>query len=135
MAGASEGDVAAVEYALWLTMDVLGAVLRRRECSVGLASSSSKEGQGRELYDASRAGEDAERVLTCVRENPSPQTRRVILVDGFLSGVLWYQIDAWFKNMYWSFEFHVTPVLVQFFFFFFPRIFFFKSCTYMRSSM
>lgn len=78
-AGISEGDLAAVEYALWLTMDVLGAVLRRREQSVGLLASSSNGGEGEGLfYDGSRAGEDAERVLTCVRENPSPQTRRVI---------------------------------------------------------
>lgn len=112
MAGASEGDVAAVEYALWLTMDVLGAVLRRRECSVGLASSSLNDAEGKGLYDASRAGEDAERVLSCVRENPSPQTRRVILADGSFPRVLWYQIDAQYKNTYWYFDFFVTPVLV-----------------------
>lgn len=79
VAGVSEGDVAAVEYALWLTMDVLGAVLRRSQPSVGFASSSNG-GEGKGLYEGSWAGEDAEKVLSCVRENPSPQTRRVILV-------------------------------------------------------
>lgn len=78
VAEASEGDIAAVEYALWLTMDVLGTVLRRRECSVGSSSASSTVGVGEGLYDGSRAGDDAEKVLSCVRENPSPQTRRVM---------------------------------------------------------
>ncbi|CAM9545090.1 unnamed protein product [Scytosiphon promiscuus] len=68
-ASAASADVIdAAEYTLWLTMDVLGAVLRRWGKGSGTAAAAR-------LYDASRAGEDAEMVLTCIRENPSPQTR------------------------------------------------------------
>lgn len=65
----------AAEYALWLTMDVLGGVLRRwgKGAVVGGGGSPAAE----RLYKRSAAGDDAEMVLTCVRENPSPQTRQV----------------------------------------------------------
>lgn len=65
--GAVADLVDSAEYALWLTMDVLGAVLRRW----GKGGSAAEK-----LYQGSRAGEDSEMVLTCVRENPSPQTRQ-----------------------------------------------------------
>lgn len=64
--------VAGAEYALWLTMDVLGAVLRRR---AALGGEKGKKNKAASVYDESRAGADAERVLACIRENPSPQTR------------------------------------------------------------
>lgn len=67
----TSGDTAAAaEYALWLTMDVLGAVLRSERGGDG-----AKKGS-RVAYDGTSAGEDAERVLGCVFGNPSPQTRR-----------------------------------------------------------
>lgn len=64
--------VDAAEYALWLTMDVLGGVLRRWGKGGGGGSAAAEK-----LYKKSQAGDDAETVLTCVRENPSPQTRQV----------------------------------------------------------
>ncbi|CAM9175365.1 unnamed protein product [Ectocarpus sp. 12 AP-2014] len=69
----SGGDVVdAAEYGLWLTMDVLGGVLRRWGKGGGSAAAEK-------LFDWRRAGEDAEMVLACVRENPSPQTRNSAL--------------------------------------------------------
>lgn len=64
--GAAADVVDSAEYSLWLTMDVLGAVLRRW----GKGGSTAEK-----LYEESRAGEDSEKVLACVKENPSPQTR------------------------------------------------------------
>lgn len=71
----STGSVSAAEYALWLTMDVIGTVLRRRSLN-----------GAEELYIGDRAGEDAERVLNCISENPSPQTRRVLAACFFVCG-------------------------------------------------
>lgn len=65
--------VDAAEYALWLTMDVLGCVLRR--WGKGAVGGSSGSAAAERLYEKSQAGDDAEAVLTCIRENPSPQTR------------------------------------------------------------
>lgn len=67
--------VAAAEYALWLTMDVLAALLQRLSLEPG-----SEKGRAKRLYDGRLAGEDAERVLSCMKENPSPQTRLVFVL-------------------------------------------------------
>ncbi|CAM9340670.1 unnamed protein product [Ectocarpus sp. 12 AP-2014] len=53
-------------------MDVLEGVLRRWGKGGGNAAAEK-------LFDGRRAGEDAELVLACVRENPSPQTRNSAL--------------------------------------------------------
>eukprot|EP00752_Nemacystus_decipiens_P002133 g2034.t1 len=66
-------DVDAAEYTLWLTMDVLGSVLRR--WGKGAVGGGGGSTAAEKLYQKSQAGDDAEMVLTCVRENPSPQTR------------------------------------------------------------
>ncbi|CAM9117936.1 unnamed protein product [Choristocarpus tenellus] len=58
-------DVSAAEYCLWLTIDSLEMILRR---GVGWS-------RGKGLYDETRAGYDAEAVVQCIRDNPSPQTR------------------------------------------------------------
>eukprot|EP00903_Cladosiphon_okamuranus_P012984 g12116.t2 len=65
--------VDAAEYALWLTMDVIGGVLRR--WGKGAVGGGGGSAAAERLYKKSQAGDDAETVLTCVRENPSPQTR------------------------------------------------------------
>lgn len=70
--------VAAAEYALWLTMDVLAALLRR--LSVGPSSGKKK---AEPYYDGNLAGKDAERVLNCISEDPSPQTRFGVCPDIF----------------------------------------------------
>lgn len=62
--GGSGGNVSA-EYALWLTMDVLVWLLR---CGPETVSGGKSE---------ERIPDDAEKVLSCVQRNPSPQTRRV----------------------------------------------------------
>ncbi|CBJ49062.1 conserved unknown protein [Ectocarpus siliculosus] len=72
------GDVVdAAEYGLWLTMDVLGGVLRR--WGKGGVGGGGGSAAAEKLYEGCRAGEDAETVLACVRENPSPQTRNSAL--------------------------------------------------------
>lgn len=71
---ASARVVDAAEYALWLTMDVLGGVLRR--WGKGAVGGGGGSAAAERLYKKSQAGDDAETVLTCVRENPSPQTRQ-----------------------------------------------------------
>lgn len=71
--GETVNAVAAAEYALWLTMDVIGNVLRR-------LGPTFKGDEYKQLYDGTQAGEDAGMVLNCIRENPSPQTRRVRLL-------------------------------------------------------
>ncbi|CAM9439904.1 unnamed protein product [Ectocarpus sp. 6 AP-2014] len=74
----SGGDVVdAAEYGLWLTMDVLGGVLRR--WGKGGIGGGGGSAAAEKLYEGRRAGEDAEMVLACVRENPSPQTRNSAL--------------------------------------------------------
>lgn len=65
--------VDAAEYGLWLTMDVLGGVLRR--WGKGGFGGGGGSAAAEKLYEGCRSGEDAEMVLACVRENPSPQTR------------------------------------------------------------
>lgn len=70
--------VAAAEYALWLTMDVLAALLRR----LSVEPSSGKR-KAEPCYDGRRAGKDAERVLNCITEDPSPQTRFGVCSDFF----------------------------------------------------
>lgn len=73
-AAASGGDVVdAAEYGLWLTMDVLGTVLRR--WGKGGVGGGGGSAAAEKFYEGRRAGEDAEMVLACVRDNPSPQTR------------------------------------------------------------
>ncbi|CAM9932769.1 unnamed protein product, partial [Ectocarpus sp. 13 AM-2016] len=74
----SGGDIVdAAEYGLWLTMDVLGGVLRR--WGKGGVGGGGGSAAAEKLFDGRRAGEDAEIVLACVRENPSPQTRNSAL--------------------------------------------------------
>lgn len=60
-------DVDVAEYALWLTMDMLTMVLRKNK--------------GRGGYDEHMASNDAKKVLACVEDDPSPQTRRVLRID------------------------------------------------------
>lgn len=78
-----QSAVAAAEYALWLTMDLLVAVLKRgRQRWMTGNSVGSTSGTGvdvRKYYDDERAAEDAGKVLKCFRENPSPQTRQVMV--------------------------------------------------------
>lgn len=57
-------------------MDVLGGVLRR--WGKGAVGGGGGSAAAEKLYKRNQAGDDAEMVLTCVRENPSPQTRRVL---------------------------------------------------------
>lgn len=64
--GEAAGDASA-EYALWLTMDVLASVLRRQ---LGRRH-ETREGQLRH----GEVAKDANNLLRCIRENPSPQTR------------------------------------------------------------
>lgn len=76
-----QSAVAAAEYALWLTMDLLVAILKRGR-QKWLAGSGGNGASGtrvdvRKHYDHGRAAEDAGNVLKCFRENPSPQTRQV----------------------------------------------------------
>lgn len=79
----SAGSVVdAAEYALWLTMDVLGGVLRR--WGKGAVGGGGGSAAAERLYRKSQAGDDAEMVLTCVRGNPSPQTRQVFCLGSHL---------------------------------------------------
>lgn len=70
------GDAA--EYSLWLTMDLLGTVLRRWGNGAAAAE---------KLYERSRAGEHSETVLACVKQNPSPQTRQVFRLSSLVCRV------------------------------------------------
>lgn len=77
----TDNVVAAAEYGLWLTMDVLRNALQSgsRDMVQGGKPGLGKKG-GAECYDEKQAGGDAENVLACIKTDPSPQTRRVSIL-------------------------------------------------------
>lgn len=98
-----QSAVAAAEYALWLTMDLLVAVLKRGRqrwlARTSVGSTSGTEVDMPKYYDDERAAKDAGKVLKCFRENPSPQTRQVVMAvyleEGIYVGLTRQLLSYW----------------------------------------